>query len=334
MATIKQVSAHANVSVATVSRVINGSKWVSEDTKARVLKSMDELGYQPNAFAQSLATNRSNIIGLIVGDLSGPFFGDMMHYIESAVRKAGKHLIVTSGHSDLEHERESIQFLLKRRCDALILHLDAVNDEELIQLVETQDTPLVFINRYIPELSDNCIAVENEYGGYLATKFLIEQGHDQLACVVGPQFKADARARMMGFRRALNEHQLPFSDTQIVETEFSEQGGILAVNRLDKREVQYTGLVCGSDQIALGAIRKLESIGRKVPDDVSVIGYDDIVVSSYVEPGLTTIKVPVAEMGEQAAHLALNLAEEPKYAVQNSFTPEVVIRGSVGKRPS
>ncbi len=329
MATIREVSKHAGVSVATVSRVVNGNKWVSETTRQRVLDAMEELGYEPNSFARSLATNKSDTIGMVVGDLSGPFFGPMMQQAEKVIRASGKHLIITSGHTTLEEERDAIQFLLKRRCDALILHLDLMSDEEIIRLCDQTRIPIILVNRLIPELADQCVSLDNEAGGYLATQHLINLGHTRIAHITGPLYKSDARDRLAGYRRALESAGLSYDDSLVVESDYLETGGVVALDRLRRRNVDFTAIVGGNDLMAIGVINALRLQGVQVPDECSVVGYDDVVMSGYFVPALTTIRVPVDSFGADAAHLALKLCggNEEK-DIQHRFLPELVERQS------
>ncbi|WP_428241260.1 LacI family DNA-binding transcriptional regulator [Gynuella sp.] len=329
MATIRQISKHAQVSIATVSRVINNSKWVAEATREKVLDAINELGYRSNKTPGSIDSFRSNIVGLVVSDLSGPFFGDMMHNIEDVLRQEGRQMIVSNGHGDLSQEREAIHFLLKHHCDALILHLDAMSDEEIIGFVQAQKTPVVLINRYIPALAKNCIAMDNEQGGYLAAKSLLDRGHRKLVCLTGPLFKPDARSRFQGFRRAVEEYGLRFSEDRVVEADFNESSGAKAISRILKRNLPFTGVVCGNDLMAIGAIRRLQEYQLKVPDDVSVVGYDDVMLAGYFQPSLATVRVPVNRMAQQAAKLAISLSQHQKCDINRIFKPDLVLRQSV-----
>ncbi len=153
---------------------------------------MDELGYRPNSIAQSLASNCTNSVGILVSELHGPFFGQMMAGIEAELRAAGKHVIITPGHSEEDKEKEGIDFLISRNCDALIIHVEGLTDEYLIELSKGK-TPIYFMSRIIPALKENCIYLDNELGGYLATKALIEHGHTNIAYIGGPQFKPDSQ---------------------------------------------------------------------------------------------------------------------------------------------
>lgn len=330
MATIREVSKHANVSVATVSRVVNGNKWVSENTKKKVLASMKELGYQPNSFAKALATNKSDTLGMVVSDLGGPFFGNMMQYAEAEVRRQGKHLIITSGHDSLASERDAIDFLMQRRVDALLLHVETITDDELIQLNDDNDLPIVLINRLVPEMADQCISLDNDMGGYLATQHLLELGHIHIACITGPLYKADARNRLAGYRRAIEQAGIPYNENLIIESDYQEKGGQNAIERLQRRREHFTAVVAQNDHIAIGAMNVLKKKGISIPEEVSIVGYDDMVMARYTEPSLTTVNIPVADFGKQAANLALMQLNEDTEGVSitRRYQPELVVRHS------
>ncbi len=332
MPNIREVSKYANVSVATVSRVINGSKWVSEDTRQKVIQAMKELGYQPNSFAKALATNRSDTLGMVISDLSGPFFGDMMRSAEDEVRKYGKHLIITSGHDTIESETDAIGFLMQRRVDALLLHIDVIPDESVIRLCDENDLPIILINRLVPELEDVCISLDNDMGGYLATQHLIELDHREIACITGPLYKADARARLSGYRRAIEKAGLVYDERLVIESDYEEEGGCMSIERLRRRNVSFTAVVCQNDLMAIGAMNALKSHGLLIPKDISVVGYDDVVMARYTEPALTTVNIPVAQFGQQAADLALSKLGEKKVKVTRRFQPELIIRASTDVR--
>ena len=329
MATIKQVSELAKVSVATVSRVVNGNAWVAEATQQRVKDAMAQLGYQPNITARALATNRTHTIGMIVGDLSGPFFGDLMYQVEKTVRDHGKHLILTSSHGDYDGEQDAINFLLQRQVDALILQLDSMSDADIVALKERISTPIILVNRYVPELSGQCIFTNNEAGGREATEFLIQQGHENIACITGPLFKQDSRERLQGYRQALEISGLDYRQDLIVESDFTEAGGSLAMERLINRSSNFSAVFCSNDLMALGAIYHAKSKGLNVPEQLSVIGFDNIVMSSYVDPSLTTMHVPIGQMGREAGLLACAMADQKKINAQFQYVPKLTLRKSV-----
>lgn len=329
MATIYQVSELAKVSLATVSRVVNGSSRVSDKTREKVQAAMKELGYRPNIIAQSLASNRSLCVGMLVSEIHGPFFGQMMSGVESELRAAGKHVIIAAGHSDEEKEKEGIEFLISRHCDAIILHVEAVSDEYLIELSQGE-VPIILVSRYVEQLAEQCISLDNEYGGYLATKTMIEHGHREIAYVAGPQTKADAVARLKGHKRALAEHQLTISDDLIFEAEFKEHGGMLALEHFLKLNNNFTALVCANDEMASGAMSYARSHGLHLPDDLSIIGFDNVVFASHLYPKLSTIENPVHQMGQMAARIVLQqVYHVQQEEIQHQFEPMLINRDSV-----
>ncbi len=328
MATIYQVSELAKVSLATVSRVMNGNARVSEKTHKKVLAAMEELGYRPNSIAQSLASNRSNCIGLLVSEIQGTFFGQMMSGVETQVRAAGKHVIITTGHSDQEKEKDGIEFLISKNCDAIILHVEAVSDQYLIELNKGK-TPIFLVSRYVEELKDQCISLDNELGGYLATNSLIDMGHREIAYIAGPQYKADAYARMLGHKKALAEHDLTFDSELVYEAEFKEQGGVKGLQHFLASGKKFTALVCANDEMASGAMTYAREHGLHLPEQLSIIGFDDVVFASHLYPKLTTIENPVHEMGKMAAKLVLKEVYRQKgLEIQHLFQPSVIMRDS------
>lgn len=332
MATIYDVAERAGVSLATVSRVMNKNTNVGEKTKQKVLAAMAELGYRPNTFAQSLASNSSNSIGVLVSQLDGPYYGPMMAEIESALRATNKHVIIAVGHSVAEQEIDSVEFLLGRGCDALILDVEAVSDEYLIELSQGA-TPIVLINRYISEISDRCIYLDNELGGYLATRHVLELGHREIAYVSGPKRKHDANERLEGHKKALAEFGVEYKASLCVEGDYKEDGGVAAMEQLLDSAQRFTAVVCANDQMVSGAISVCLERGLKVPGDLSFVGYDNIPFARYISPKLTTVNNPIHEMGKMAAlWLLKNIYKNDQLEVTNVFIPELVVRGSA-RRP-
>ena len=275
MATIYEVSKLAGVSLATVSRVMNDSEKVTPKSSQKVLAAIAELGYRPNSMAQSLASKRSNSVGILIPELHGPFFGVMLRSVEKELRDAGKRVIITAGHSDEKKERDCIEFLLGSSCDALILHVYSVPHDYLIEL-NKGPVPIIVLNNYIPELADNCIHLDNEHGGYLATKALLEHGHRKLAYISGPSWKVDSFKRLSGHKRALKEYGLEVDEQLVFEGDFEEASGRSAMTYLLSLDIPFTGVICANDEMAAGAMDTARKKGVRVPDDLSGIGYDNV----------------------------------------------------------
>lgn len=327
MSTIREVAKLAGVSPATVSRVMNGEVPVADDTRRRVEEAMQQLGYRPNSFARSLASNRSDCIGLVISHLAGPFMGTLMVNLEERLRLHQKSLLVASGHNELVREQESIDFLMSRRCDGLLVQSDRLHDDALVALAA--QIPLVVINRRVPGLENQCSYVDNQQGGYLATRHLIERGHRHIACITGPRWKQDATQRLAGFHQAMEEAGLSVPEGAVVEGTWQESSGREAVDTLRRRGLHFTALAVGNDDMAIGAMLHLKELGLSVPEDVSLVGFDDEVYAHYVTPGLTSVHVPVDRMAQAASGRIMSLAYDEPWQGPLCFSTHLVERGTV-----
>lgn len=328
MATIYEVSELAGVSLATVSRVMNDSGRVSEKTRQKVLSAIQELDYRPNTVAQSLASNRSNCVGVLVSEITGPIFGAMLSGIEEELRKSGKFTIFATGHSDETKEMEAIRFLLSRNCDALILHVEALSDEYLLEQKDGA-LPFVIMNRMVPGLEDNCISLNNENGGFAATNMLLEMGHKDIAYISGPLSWGDASARLAGHKRALREHNRKLDNRLLVEGDYHEIGGSNAMTQLLQQGIPFTAVVCANDEMAAGAMDMIRARGMSIPEDMSLVGFDNAPLGSYLHPKLSTVNYPITDMGRMAAHWVLqNVYDNNGVEIQHVFEPKLVTRAS------
>ncbi|HEA19010.1 MAG: LacI family DNA-binding transcriptional regulator [Pseudoalteromonas prydzensis] len=328
MATIYQVSELAGVSLSTVSRVLNNNDYVSKKTKKKVMEAMQQLGYQPSSIARSLASSRTSSVGILVSELDGPFFGQMMSAIEEQLRAAGKHVIITPGHSDESKEKSGFEFLISRNCDAIIAHVEAVSNEYLIELSKGK-TPIYLMSRYVEEIKDNCISLDNVMGGYLATKTMITRGHKNIAYIAGPQFKIDASDRLKGHKQALSEFAIEFNENLFYIGDFKETGGNDGLKYFIENKVPFTALVCANDEMASGAMKYAREHGFNLPSDLAIMGYDNVIFTNYLYPTLTTINNPVPEMGKMAANLVLkDIYKHSGITINHIFQPNLILRDS------
>ena len=332
MATIYEVSALAGVSLSSVSRVLNNHEHVSERTKKKVTQAMEQLNFRPNSIARSLASNRTNCIGILVSELHGPFYGSMLTGIEKNLKKAGKHAIITAGHSDETSEKNAIDFLINRNCDALILLVDAISDADLVKLSQGT-TPLVILNRHIKEISDNCFYLDNIQGGYLATKHLIEQGHTDIAYISGPNNKQDTNDRLIGHQQALTQANIKVDETLIYEGDFLMQSGREGFNHFIEQGQKFTAVVCANDEMAAGAMKGAREHHIAIPQDCSFIGFDNVFFTEYLYPQLTSINYPIQAMAKMSTKWILkNVYQDDTVEISNLFVPELVTRESVNAR--
>ncbi|MEZ4631709.1 MAG: LacI family DNA-binding transcriptional regulator [Deinococcales bacterium] len=328
VATIKEVSRLAGVSISTVSRVLNESGPVSEATKLKVVEVAEQLNYKPNLLARALVTNRSGGIGVSINTIASPFFGAMLEGIESALTK-DSYLLVSTGWAELERERSSVEHL-KEHADGIIAYFEAMQEEEIIRL--SQEIPLVIMGRYIFDIAPNCVYLDNEQGGFLATSHLIEHGHKRIAHISGKLNMPDARARLQGYRQALASASIPYDERLVIEADFSELGGQRATERLLERHLNFSAIFAANDQMAAGALLSLKDKSIRIPEDISLVGYDDIILARYLSPSLTTIRQPLREMGKAAAQILLAQLDhdvQRQMEVKHKFEAELISRQSV-----
>ena len=330
MATVKDVGQLAEVSVATVSRVINKSDKVSPRAKEAVLKAIKELGYRPNLSAQNLAKNKSNTIGVLVGDVSDPFFGMMLKSIETVAYDNGKQVLIGNGFHDTKREQAVIDLLINSRCDAIVVHSKALSDKVLFDLAQERPS-MVILNRIVPGLESRCISLNNEYGSYLATRHLLECGHRYIGFLASDHHIEDNEQRKQGYLRALLEFDVAVKEEWIAEASPSELGGEKATQDLLSRSLSLSAIVCYNDMMAAGALTVLGDNGLDVPKDISLVGFDDTSIARYLSPKLTTVKYPIEMMATLAAKLSIDLCNEKLSYAPPLFTPLLIKRQSTSE---
>lgn len=329
MATIYEVSDLAGVSLATVSRVLNNSPSVKQSTRLKVQDAMAQLNYTPNSVAKSLASNRSDCIGVLVSELQGFFFTNMMAAIETECRKYDKHIVVTASELSAEKEQDDIQFLIGRNCDALIIQVEAISDDYLIELCNG-DIPVIIVNRYIEAIAENCIVLDNEKGGYIATQYLLDKGHKDIVYVSGPANKKDAMMRLEGHKRALTDNGISFTEERVFEGDYLQSGGTRAFNHFHQSDIPFTAVLCANDEMATAVMAAAREKGLDLPKDLSVFGFDNVVFSHYTYPRLSTVENPIREMGKMAArHVLQRVYKKNVGKLKNHFSPKLIERDSV-----
>lgn len=329
MATIKDVARLAGVSVATVSRVINHSPKASEASRLAVGEAMAQLNYHPNANARALAQQTTETIGLLVSDVSDPFFGAMAKALDQVAWRTGNFLLIGNGYHNEQKERQAIEQLIRHRCAALVVHAKMIPDDELAGLMQ-QIPGMVIINRSLAGFEHRCVALDDRYGGWLSTRHLIQMGHKRIGFICSNHPISDADDRLLGYYDALKEHGLPRDERLVTFGEPDESGGEQAMTELLGRASGVTAVACYNDSMAAGAMGVLNDNGIDVPRELSLIGFDDVLVSRYVRPRLTTVRYPVVTMATQAAELALALADGlTPPVVTHLFNPTLVRRHSV-----
>lgn len=299
--TIKDVAKHAGVSKATVSRVINHNSRVNEEIKKRVLASIEELGYQPNAIARSLANSTSNVIGLILPDIVNPYFPVLARGIEDAAHKYGYSLFISNTDNNPDIEQEYIEKMCRQQVGGIIL-ISSILDEEKVNKLTELAIPFVLCDRLIDNSPFDTVSIDNYKASYEAVLRLIRQGHKKIFHLSGPSLVQSAEMRRKAYIDAMHEHEL---EPKYLIGDFSYESGYgLMKSVLDKYGL--SAVFAANDLIALGAMSAIHEKGLSIPDDISVIGCDDILFAQMSYPKLSTISVPAYNIGETAVQLLVD----------------------------
>jgi LacI family transcriptional regulator len=305
MATMNDVARAADVSIATVSHVINGTRFVSPERVERVHAAMSELEYTPDATARSLRVGRTETIGLIIPDNSNPFFAELAHRIEEAGFNEGYTTILANANERADRERRYVSTLISKRVDGLILAPSRTDDGKLTPILRNAGIPVVVIDRELPYA--DIVLYDSVGGSYAATQYLLELGHTRIGCITGPSDVVPAAQRVVGFRRALADAGMDPDAAPVVEADFHFAGGREATAQLLSSGAQHlTAVFATNDLMAAGALRELATRGLSVPGDISVIGFDDAPLAEMVSPPLTTIRQPMEDMANTAVTLLLD----------------------------
>lgn len=326
--TIIEIAKIAGVSIATVSRVVNGkSKGVSEETRARIKDIIEKYDYHTNTLAKSLVTKKTKSIGLILPDVSNPFFSDIAKSVEAAAAEAGYNVFLCNSDENFEKEKNYIRALTDKNVDGVIF-IPASNKKRTTGS-SVFEMPVVLIDRDLP--GDNVgVFLDNQNGGYIVTTYLIESGHTKIAFIGGPVNDHNANDRFEGYKIACRDNNIEVYDDYIMFGEYTIQSGISFSKRIN--ELDVTACVCANDLIAMGLISGLKKLGKRVPENISVTGFDDIFLSDINDPPITTVKQPTYEMGKKAVQILMHIINHDKKAVTSrTLQSHLVIRNSSKK---
>ena len=332
-ATLKDVAERAGVSVATVSYVLNGKSSISEQTRERVLNAVREMDYVPDLGARSLSMRDSKLIGVVVpqtepGDrlmLQNSFYGEVLSSIECEARRQGYHILISATDAN-----ESYLTLAKQRNLDGIIIIGMYPDEFYRQMKKTQ-IPIVLIDSYCEDHYYHSVRIDDAYGSYLATSYLLRHGHRDIALFVG-QVKENGvmKKRLVGYRQALDELGIAFREEYVFEGQTDYESGIVLARRMVEAGLPTTGIVAAADILAIGAIKGLNKMGLRVPEDYSIIGFDDLEIANYMTPGLTSIRQQISLKGKRAVELLLKHIADPALTKQEEILPlSLVERDSV-----
>lgn len=330
VATIKDVAARANVSTATVSRVLSGLEGVKPDLQDRVHQAVRELGYYPNRVARNLRVRTTRLIGLVISDIQNPFFTSVVRGIEDVLQRADYTLLLGNTDEKLEREQLYLTTLRAEGVAGIILAPTGKRVDNYSMLLPTQ-LPVVTIDRAPSGLSADSVIVNNSAGSRAAVLHMIEHGHRRIGCISGPPNLSTAEERRNGYEQALCEHGIPLDDVLIQYADFRQSGGYAAMQALLALDERPSAVFVANNLMTLGALQALHERDLQIPSDVAIVGFDDMSWATSLQPPLTAVAQPTYQLGTTAAHLLLARLNEPQRPVQHVvLETELMIRASCG----
>ncbi|MGF6476970.1 MULTISPECIES: ribose operon transcriptional repressor RbsR [Pantoea] len=330
MATMKDVARLAGVSTSTVSHVINNNRFVSEQVRDRVEQAIRELNYAPSALARSLKIKQTRTIGMLLTASSNPFYSEVVRGVENSCYERGYSLILCNTEGDEERMNRSLETLMQKRVDGLLMMCTETHLPSAEILNRYPSVPMVMMDWAPFEGRGDIIQDNALLGGELATQYLIDRGYTRIACIAGPLDKTPARLRLDGFHQAMAASGLAVPPGYVVDGDFEFQGGFNAMNQLLALDPPPQAVFTSNDAMAVGVYHALYQAGLRVPQDMAVMGYDNIELARYLTPPLSTIHQPKDELGELAIDTLIHRMSDPDASQQTLvLTPELVERGSV-----
>lgn len=326
--TLKMVAERAGVSVNTVSRAINNKPDINEETKKRILKVAQELGYVRNDTAVALRTKKTGTIGVVIADNRNPFYAEVLNGMEVAAREKNYHIILANTQRDYQKEEEAINLLLAKRVDGLLITPVQDRDDDIKNLIDA-NIPFVVVGRDFENIEVDAVYNDEVKGGFLATEYLIKKGHKRIALINGFLYKSPARGRLEGYKRALKEYGILFDDALVNVGDIDVKDGYERTKQLFEKGLDFTAIFAYNDMMAFGAMQAIREKGLKIPEDIGLVGYDDIPFSSLISPALTTIRLKKQNLGVQSVKLLLSRINGKRKKIKKKMLDvELITRGT------
>ncbi len=337
--TMKDIAKLADVSIGTVSRVINNDKnGVGSEKRDEILRIIEETGYVPNSIARSMITKHSSIIGLIIPDISNPFFPLLAKGAEECAQRAGYSLFLCNTNSDDSYELKQIAIMKEKQVDGIIISTCKGNDSEHVRKISSGNTPIVFVDEPVACEEVFGVYLDNMLGGYQTTKHLIDLNHRRIAYFTGPKESLSSYQRLDGYKKALQEANIPFDEELVAFGSYSKENGykqFMSLIQRGKRGIEFTAILVASDVTACGVYSAARESGLSIPEDISVAGFDNVLSAniSLYPPILTTVNQPTYQMGEFATEMLIKRINgiKPRKKIIE-LEPELVIRSSTAAR--
>ncbi len=335
MATIKDVAKRANVSTTTVSHVINKTRFVAEETRNAVWAAIKELHYSPSAVARSLKVNNTRTIGLLATSSEAPYFAEIIEAIEKNCFDTGYTLVLGNAWNNQEKQRAYLSMMAQKRVDGLLVMCSEYPEPLLEMLEEYRHIPMVVMDWGEAKADFTDSVIDNAFeGGYMAGRYLIERGHRDIGAIPGSPHRNTGAGRLAGFKKALEEARIRLNEKWVVQGDFEPESGYRAMQQILSAPQRPTAVFCGGDVMAMGALCAADEMGLRVPQDISIIGYDNVRNSRYFTPALTTIHQPKDSLGETAFNMLIDrIVNKREQSRTLEVHPRLIERRSVADGP-
>lgn len=329
MTTIKDIARKAGVAPSVVSRALNNKYGVKDSTKNLILKLAEEMNYFPNTAARSLVTRKTETIGIMMADISEPYYSQLIKGMEYVANQRGYTLLFSNSYESVEHSRVMQKMINAQRVDGVIIVGSNIQEKNFSLDLLEQKIPFVLVERNFSDPRVNCIWVDNIAGAYQATKYLVEKGHRKIAHITGNLYYQVALDRLEGYKKALQEARIDYSEELVISGNFVWQSGYEKMKDILRLHPQCTAVFVANDVMAYGALQAIAEAGLAAPDDIGIIGFDDLEFSCLTNPPLTTIHQPRYRMGQKAMELLTDILRgEVENGVKIPLNPELIIRRS------
>lgn len=335
MATIEDIADEADVSPSTVSRALNDSSLIGEETSKKIKRIAREMNYQKNELASGLVKGVGvGALGLIIPNISNPYYAELTRGVQDRANELGYGVFLGDTEASLEKERQFETLLRKKKVDGIIL-ASATVDDPYVKELQNSSVPILLISRISRELETNFIKVNDIQGGKLALEHLVDLGHEKIGFIGGPESFSSAQDRRIGFEDVMSERGLQVNRSIVSHAQYTQDAGYNTASAYITKQDEFTAIFCANDIIALGAIEALEREGLDVPEDVSIVGYDNISFAKLPRIMLTTVSQPIYTMGYDAAESLIDISEnEKEQVIQREMTPDLIVRNTTKKPKS
>lgn len=300
--TLKDIGKEIGVSATTVSRALNNKPDISYETKQKIKEVAKRLGYSPNALARSLKAKKTSSIGVLIADIADPFFAPVVKGIENTAREMGYSIILCDTGEEYEQEKLALQMMLEKRVDGLLITPSQTEYGDILEL-KRKKIPFVLLGRHFDLVESDYVTTDDIKGAFSVTDYLIKKSHKKILFINGPNYISSAKERLVGYKRALQEHAILFDKSLVKEGALKMEDGYRIMNEILSARTKFTAVFAYCDFVILGVMQALEEAKLKIPEDIAIVGYDDVAFARFLQVPLTTVHIPKYELGKEAMKL-------------------------------